>query len=271
VLICFLEFGAWNFTLKGLYYVIHLTNFGINIFNLVGNKESLSKRVASEVESAIKSRKLETGSKLPSELELCTQFGVSRTAVREALQVLSAKGIISIEKGRGIFVTGFSSDTVTAPMHTYLELKSENNIVIDVIRARMIIEPPIAQYAAVNRDESDLAIMKNNIEEMKLNLGECVKHSALDMAFHLQIAEASKNYIMPLLIQPVHKLMPEIKNRILANVPDAFGSAVEWHTKIYEAIADKDAEAAFNTMKTHLEIALQHSELMLKAEAFKDK
>ena len=60
--------------------------------------------------------------------------------------------------------------------------------------------------------------------------------------------------------------MPEIKSRILAAVPEAFGSAVEWHNKIYEAIADKDAEAAFSTMKTHLEIALQHSELMLAAE-----
>jgi GntR family transcriptional repressor for pyruvate dehydrogenase complex len=222
--------------------------------------------VATEIEAAIQSKRILTGSKLPSELELCSQFGVSRTAVREALQVLSAKGIISIEKGRGIFVTGFSSDTVTNPMHTYLQSKSENNIVIDVIRARMIIEPPIAQYAAVNRDDNDLAILKNNIEEMKLNLGEGVKHSALDMAFHLQIAEASKNYIMPLLIQPIHKLMPEIKSRILATVPDAFGSAVEWHVKIYQAIADKDADAAYLTMKTHLEIALQHSERMLEAE-----
>ena len=98
--------------------------------------------------------------------------------MREALQMLSAKGLISIEKGRGIFVTGYSSDTVTNPMHTYLQLKSENNIVIDVIRARMIIEPSIAQYAAVNRDDNDLVIMKQNIEDMKNNLGEGVKHSA---------------------------------------------------------------------------------------------
>jgi GntR family transcriptional repressor for pyruvate dehydrogenase complex len=189
--------------------------------------------------------------------------------VREALQMLSAKGLISIEKGRGIFVKGFSSDTVTRPMHTYLQLKSDKNIVIDVIHARMIIEPSIAQYAAINRDDNDLDIMKKNIEEMKLNLGEGVKHSELDMAFHTQIAEASKNYIMPLLIQPIHKLMPEIKSRILANVPDAFGSAVEWHSKIYKAIADKDADGAFYTMKKHLEIALQHSELMLKAESKK--
>ena len=172
-----------------------------------------------EIESAIISKKLVPGEKLPSEFELCTQFGVSRTAVREALQMLSARGLISIEKGRGIFVNGYSSETVTNPMHTYLQFRSEENFVLDVIRARMIIEPAIAEYAALHSDEDDIAVLKKNLEEMKLNAGEEKGHARLDMQFHLQIAEASKNYIMPLIIQPVQKLMPDIKSRILASVP----------------------------------------------------
>ena len=76
----------------------------IKIFNSVGNKELLSQKVAAEIENAIISKKIPPGDRLPSELELCSQFGVSRTAVREALRTLSAKGMISIEKGRGIFV-----------------------------------------------------------------------------------------------------------------------------------------------------------------------
>ncbi|MFO7445605.1 MAG: FadR/GntR family transcriptional regulator [Ignavibacteriaceae bacterium] len=236
------------------------------MFNSVGNKESLSRKVAVEIETAIITKRLIAGEKLPSELELCAQFGVSRTAVREALQVLSAKGIISIEKGRGIFVTGYSPDTVTNTLHTYLQFNSEDNLVLDVVRARMIIEPPIAEQAALNRDENDILLLEKNFNEMKQNSGLGEKHSALDLEFHLKIAEASKNYIMPLIIQPVHKLMPVIKSRILASVPDAFESAVIWHKKIMDAIIEKDAQRAYNTMKHHLEIALEHTNIMLKAE-----
>src|SRR5690606_33052149 len=143
----------------------------------------------------------------------------------EALQMLSAKGIISIEKGRGIFITGFSPDTVTNPLHTYLQFMSEDNLILDVVRARMIIEPPIARQAALNRDKDDIVLLKKNFAEMNENSGMGDKHSALDLEFHLKIAEASKNYIMPLIIQPIHKLMPVIKSKILASVPDAFESA----------------------------------------------
>ena len=90
------------------------------MFKPVGNGELLSKKVASEIEKVIVTKKLKVGFKLPSELELCSQFGVSRTAVREALSMMNAKGLISIEKGRGIFVAEVSSKNVTDPMRSYL-------------------------------------------------------------------------------------------------------------------------------------------------------
>src|SRR5690606_17676775 len=177
----------------------------IKIFSPIGNKESLSRKVAAEIEAAIASKKIHSGSRLPSELELCAQFGVSRTAVREALQMLSARGIISIEKGRGIFVNGFSSETVTHPMMTYLQFKG--NDVLDVIKARLIIEPSIAEYAAMHRDEEDIQILMNDIDEMIRNQGHEKEHANLDLQFHLHVAAASKNHIMPLILQPIHKLM----------------------------------------------------------------
>jgi GntR family transcriptional repressor for pyruvate dehydrogenase complex len=178
--------------------------------------------------------------------------------------MLSARGIISIEKGRGIFVNGFSSETVTHPMMTYLQFKG--NDVLDVIKARLIIEPSIAEYAAMHRDEEDIQILMNDIDEMIRNQGHEKEHANLDLQFHLHVAAASKNHIMPLILQPIHKLMPKIKQRILSTVPNAFQSAVEWHSKIVEAIKNSDPEKAFQTMKKHLEIALEHTQQMLKTE-----
>jgi GntR family transcriptional repressor for pyruvate dehydrogenase complex len=130
------------------------------IFTPVENRELLSKTVASSIEEAIRSKKIIKGNKLPSESELCEQFGVSRTALREALRMLSARDLITIVKGKGIYVKGPSADTVTRPLHMFLQMKGEHNYVRDVIRARQIIEPAIAAEAAKNRTEEDIDRLK---------------------------------------------------------------------------------------------------------------
>lgn len=236
----------------------------ITIFNSVGNKELLSQKVASEIEEAILSKKLPPGEKLPSELELCNQFGVSRTAVREALRTLSAKGMINIEKGRGIFVSHLSSEHVINSMHNYLEIKSNKNSPLDVMQARMIIEPAIAEYAAIHHAEEDINRLKRNLDQMRTN-NDPIEHARLDMKFHHLIAEASGNPIMPLILNPIHRLMPNIKKKIMDFVPGAKDAALIWHQKIVDAIEVGDPQAAYQAMKGHLEVAKEQTEQMVQS------
>lgn len=236
------------------------------MFRPVGNKELLSIRVADEIEAAIQKGKILIGEKLPSELELCNQFGVSRTAVREALRMLSAKGMISIEKGRGIFVRGLTSKNVTDPMHSYLKTKGGASYIIDIIEARYIIEPEIASKAAINRDDENIARMQKDIESMRNFHGKPEDLAKLDMDFHLSIAQATQNNLLPLMLKPVFRLMPEIKSRIITDVPEARDSAIEWHFKIMQVIIDQDSEKAYSLMKQHLGIARDHAEKMMKIE-----
>ena len=234
----------------------------IKIFTSVGNKELLSQKVAGEIEEAILSRKLPSGEKLPSELELCSQFGVSRTAVREALRTLSAKGLISIEKGRGIFVKSMSSEHIIDSMHNYLEISGTKSTMLEVIEARLIIEPAITQSAALYHTEEDLIALRQNLEDMTLNTDQA-EHARLDMKFHHLIAEASGNSIMPLILNPIHRLMPDIKKRIMSNVPGAKEAALKWHSIVIEAIASRDPQKAYLAMKGHLEVAKQQTEQMI--------
>jgi GntR family transcriptional repressor for pyruvate dehydrogenase complex len=237
-----------------------------NIFNSVGNKESLSNKVASEIEEAILSKKLPPGEKLPSELELCNQFGVSRTAVREALRTLSAKGLINIEKGRGIFVSHLSSEHVINSMHNYLEIKGKRNTALEVMQARMIIEPAIAEYAATHHAAEDLDRLKRNLDQMRSN-NDPTEHARLDLKFHHLIAEASGNPIMPLILNPIHRLMPNIKKKIMDFVPGAKDAALTWHQKIVDAIEEGDPQKAYHAMKGHLEVAKEQTELMIQSIA----
>ena len=240
------------------------------MFTPVGNKELLSIRVADEIEDAIHSGKIQIGEKLPSEFELCNQFGVSRTAVREALRMLSAKGMISIEKGRGIFVRGLTSKNVTDPMHSYLKTKGGASYIIDIIEARYIIEPSIASLAALNRNDENLERMKQDIEAMRTFEGKPEELAILDMDFHLNIARATQNNLLPLMLKPVFRLMPEIKSKIISDVPEARDSAIEWHAKILEAIKEKNSEKSFALMNEHLGIAKAHAQKMMRIEGMID-
>src|SRR5512142_2396304 len=155
------------------------------IFAPIGERTLLSKSVEARIEEAILARELPPGAKLPSEQELCIQFGVSRTAVREALRTLSGRGLVSIQKGKGVFVNSPSPDTVTDPLHLYLHLLHEKTHVLDVIHARQMIEPSIAAAAAVNHTEEDARKLKQDLDDLTGCTDEHTVLSSLDMKFHL--------------------------------------------------------------------------------------
>jgi GntR family transcriptional regulator, transcriptional repressor for pyruvate dehydrogenase complex len=241
------------------------------MFVSVEKRSLLSNIVVAQIEEAIRSRVLVPGTKLPSELSLCQQFGVSRTAIREALRTLSGRGLLTISKGKGIFVKNISSETVTNPIQFYFEMQLQHDYVLDVVHARQIIEPPIAASAAIHHTKEDAEKLKKDQYDLEHSDGDYKELSRLDMLFHLDIAKASENSLIPLILEPIHRLIPQIKSSVYATVVDAKKSAVEWHEKILSAILQMDAEGARTAMIRHLEIAEQHTEQMLKNKNIAEK
>lgn len=236
------------------------------MFAKLDSRQPLSKSVQEQIELAIIEGKLPPGEKLPTEMELCEKFGVSRTVMREALRGLSAKGLLSIEKGRGMFIKEMSASFVTDPLHLYLTLRHKSDYAIDVVHARQAIEPSIAAMAAVHRTEEELRLLRDNFQRLKNWKEDYVFLSLLDSEFHLLVAKASNNPIMPLVIEPIHKLMPKIKLAIYDVVKDAHASAVEYHGKIVDSIARQDEQAAHHWMSEHLKQAESHIRESLKPE-----
>ena len=237
------------------------------MFEPVGKRKLLSKMVESQIEEAIRSKSVLPGEKLSSEQELCEQFKVSRTALREALRMLAARGLVVVMKGKGIYVQNISAETVTDPIYLYLQMQSESNYILDVIHARQIIEPPIAALAALYHTEEDAERLKKDLNDLKTTNGDYKELSRLDMLFHLDIAKASENLLIPLLLEPIHRLAPRIKSSVYATIIDAKKIAVEWHEKILTAILNRDAENARLAMVRHLEIAEQHDkQILIKQE-----
>ena len=233
------------------------------MFKKLGTRQLLSLTVQEHIEQAIQEGKLPAGEKLPTEMDLCDNFGVSRTVMREALRGLSAKGLISIEKGRGMFVKEISASSVTDPMYMYLTVNHRSDFALDVIHARQAIEPSIAAMAAVHRTEAELRSLQDNHQRLIAWKDDFVLLANLDGQFHLLVAKASNNPIMPLVIEPIHKLMPRIKLAIYDVVKNAHESAVEYHGKILDAIAAQDEQAARHWMVEHLKQAEVHVRMSL--------
>jgi GntR family transcriptional regulator, transcriptional repressor for pyruvate dehydrogenase complex len=237
------------------------------MFVPVTSRGSLSKAVGSQIEEAIRSKVLIPGVRLPSELELCKQFQVSRTGVREALRALSARGLITIVKGKGIFVRDVSAETVTGPIHLYLQLQGGRNYALDVIHARQIIEPPTAGSAALHHTAEDAERLKKDLDDLSESRGDHAELSRLDINFHLDIARASENSLIPLLLDPIHQLMSGIKSSLYAVGEDSRELAVTWHRNILDAILRRDAEGALQAMTRHLQIAEEQIKRMLEQQA----
>lgn len=236
------------------------------MFKSLEERVPLKEIIVKQIEGAILNKKYLPGSKLPTETELGKQFGVSRTAVREAIQILSARGLIYVEKGRGIFVNKITSESVIDPFKNYLRLKLDKDSVLDLTHARQMIEPSIAREAAKNRKEEDIQILQKDILALE-NCGDNYEElAALDMLFHLDIAKATHNAVIPLIIQPVHSLLPKIKPYVYAKVEDSKESALVWHKKIFEDIIKSDGDAAFMDMMEHLRMAEKHARKVLEIE-----
>ena len=224
------------------------------LFSKIGSKLTLSQKIERKIEEAIREKKLAVGSKLPTERELCEAFGVSRTALREALRRLSARGLIEITKGSGMTVTGFRVDDAIKTMNLYYDMQFDENLIPQIIEVRRLFEPQIASLAATQRNQNDLSDIQDNIEQFKNCDADNIQlESDLDNKFHLLIARATHNPIVQVTMEPIYSLLPRMRNFIYASIDD--GREVTWenHLRIFDAINKQKANDAFRFMEEHLQ------------------
>lgn len=224
-----------------------------NIFQNLGNKQTLSQKIERTIENAIREKKLPIGSKLPTERELCESFGVSRTALREALRRLDARGLISIHKGSGMLVSEIKIEDAINSLNLYYDLKFDNNLLTQFIEVRRVFEPEIAKLAAKNRQKSDLVELEKNLYDFaNCNTDNTQMEADLDNKFHLTIVKATSNPIMQITMEPIYSLLPRMRNYIYANIEGEKESTLKSYRLLFKAIQDKNVDEAYKIMTHHL-------------------
>lgn len=245
------------------------------MFTQLGQNKSLTQQVEEQLTTAIRKGAYSPGEKIPTESELCNMFNVSRTSVREAVKKMVARGIIEVKKGSGAFVSEMSVKNTTELLNTFFELSSTNDVVLQTIRVRQMIEPALARHAANLRTDDHIIMLKNNIDKIsECDLKNKEKEVDLDNDFHRLILSISKNDILELLLSPIFSLMSKYKSDVFAKPADGDllkdkNIMLNHHKNIMDAIANKDEMGAFNAMVAHLEET--HNNYMKFSKEYKPK
>lgn len=223
------------------------------IFKNLELNQTLSQKIERSIEAAIREKKLTVGSKLPTEREMCEFFGVSRTALREALRRLSARGLIRIHKGSGMYVSELKIEDAIESLNLYYDLKFDKNLLAQIIVVRRLFEPEIAKLAAKNRTDAHIKELEIILEEFeKCDPDNTQKEADLDNKFHLAITKSTANPIMQITMEPIYHLLPRMRSYIYANIEGEKKNTLESHRKILIAIKERNEEDARDIMKSHL-------------------
>ena len=193
----------------------------------------------------------------PTEAELGEEYGISRTVTREAVKVLTGKGLLTSRPRRGTEVTPESEWNLLDPdvLQWHLSRRASLELLVEFTEARLGFEPEAAYLAALTAtDEQKKAIAAAIVEMERAEQGEADPLES-DIAFHIATLSASNNrFLVKLdgLIETALTFSIRMTNRLkgvqAANVDD--------HRKVADAIFAGDAEGARDATRCMLDEAL---------------
>jgi GntR family transcriptional repressor for pyruvate dehydrogenase complex len=212
--------------------------------------ERLYEQIAEQIESRIISGDLKVGDQLPPERELAEQFKVSRTAVREAIKTLREKGLIEIRTGRGTFITNGTAGVMRQSMGLLLKFGS-NDDYGNLVEVREIMEPEIAAMAATRMTDEYILAMQEAYDVMKRSDDNSALYIEGELDFHMALAEATHNPLIPAMMESIIDLLREERNKT-AKAKGGLKRGQVYHRRILDAVLLHDPQAARLAMKEHL-------------------
>jgi len=210
----------------------------------------LYQQIVQQIEESIDKGDLKEGDQLPAERDLAQQFGVSRTAVREAVKTLREKGLVEAYAGRGTFITNGSTNSIRNTLDRMIR-DGPLEGTVHLAEMREILEPEIAFLAAKRADQETISAMQESISVMDAARRDPEAFIEGDLDFHLALAEAAGNPLILSLIDSIVGLLRE--QRMRTYYTEGGPERGQYHHKrILEAIEHRDPQGARDAMRAHL-------------------
>lgn len=224
------------------------------LFEFTPKRESLHKQVADQLQELIIAESLLPGNRLPGERELAERMGVSRSVVREAIRVLSDRGLVCVKSGCGTYVQEFTHKDAAASIELFLKLKHSPRALQDVYEVRRMIEVEAAGLAAQRASQENLRAMEQAIAGMAAHKDDPEAYTRYDVAFHAAVAAATRNDLLAVLLSPVTDLLTEMV-RVSLHAPGAAEQGLAHHRSVLNALQSGDPAEARRAMLEHIEHA----------------
>jgi GntR family transcriptional repressor for pyruvate dehydrogenase complex len=226
-------------------------------------KSSISDEIVQQIITLISNGDLKAGQRLPSERELCKEFGTGRSSLREALRCLSIMGVLKARVGEGTSVAVDGSKFMETVLNW--RLVTEQHDIENLMEVRIALEGVAAASAARRGNEKDLQHLQDLLKKMEASIGDAKKFGALDLDFHLGVAKAAENQLILDLVSMIRGQLERGVTKVLL-VPQAMPLSLKEHTAIFQAVKKKEPEAARAAMQAHLDAAVHRYRKAIEKE-----
>ncbi len=214
----------------------------------------LHEGVIEEIGRRIVSGEFAPGDALPTESELCQALAVSRTALREALRVLAAKGLLEAKRKVGTVVRPAERWNYLDADILSWQLQSQDaaRVIGELYELRHLIEPIAASLAANHAKATDVSALRSAYRDMELAGDDGEQIKIPDMRFHRAIIEASGNRLFSSLA-PVMSAALAVNFDLVSKAPRGQKHSLPAHRRVLEAIENHDAAGARLAMQKLIE------------------
>lgn len=216
-------------------------------------RQKLSDQVFDRLWKMVQSGELSAGDTMPSERALMERFGVGRPAVREALQSMANKGLISISHGERSKVNKLTAGIAFTQVDDIakLLLSSEPSNLENLKQLRKILEAGSIQIAAQNCTADDIANLRAMVENQRAQIGQVKAFIETDIAFHVAIAGLTGNPLIQAVTQAMLSWLSEYYKPLLHWSGRENTTLLE-HARLVDLLETHDAKGASEMMGDHL-------------------
>lgn len=221
---------------------------------------NITDQVVEYLKENIEAGRWKVGEKIPSENQMVSELGVSRSSIRSALQYLIGIGVLKSYQGKGTFLI---NDQVENWDEAEYKITSEDCMdIYKVLEFRKILEPGACVLAMKKCDEKTIASLETYLEQMRQFQGDRAKFVRADLKFHEVISRTSGN---TLLEKSLHKVFLESKkNHEQMNELFGYESGLYYHQEILDAFCARDVEKARQKMEEHLGKSIETLNITVK-------
>lgn len=217
------------------------------IKKVAGHGKHVHHNIFEELQQRIRQGDWLPGDRIPSIAQLAKEMQVGAGSIREALRSLQSIGLIKIEHGSGVYITGARPST---ELSSHFQKVGEG-LILELAETRRILEPELAFLAAERGTDEELMMIESLVRQMEENSQNGKDFAELDVLFHRQIAHASRNTILSQTLEGISDLFLESRRAILLD-PNALSRALRYHALIADSLKLRNAPQARLLMQGHM-------------------